>query len=104
MTRGEVWWARLDLPAGRRPVVLVSRGAAYRIKSSVTVAEVSTVIRAIPSEVALGKRDGLPASCVVNADNLATIPRAVLESKIAMLTPAKLRELDAALAFSLGLA
>jgi mRNA interferase MazF len=103
MKRGELWWARLDLPAGRRPVVLVSRDAAYAIRQSITVAEVSTVVRAIPSEVALGKRDGMSRPCVINTDNLVTIPKTLLESHIAPLRAAKLDELDTALRFSLGL-
>jgi mRNA-degrading endonuclease toxin of MazEF toxin-antitoxin module len=60
MKRGEVWWARLPAPAGRRPVVLVSRDAAYSVRAAVTVVEVSTTIREIDSEVPLGTRDGLP--------------------------------------------
>jgi len=103
MRRGEIWWARLALPAGRRPVALVSRDAAYLIRSSVTVAEVSTVVRAIPSEVALGARDGMPRPCVINTDNLVTIPKALLESHIASLSKTRLEQLDAALQFSLGL-
>lgn len=103
MRRGEIWWARLELPAGRRPVALVSRDAAYMIRSSVTVAEVSTVVRSIPSEVALGRRDGMLRPCVINTDNLVTIPRTLLESHIASLSAAKLDQLDAALRFSLSL-
>ena len=103
MKRGEIWWARVDLPAGRRPVVLVSRDAAYAIRISITVAEVSTVIRGISSEVALGKRDGMPRACVINTDNLVTIPKLMLESRITSLSSAKIEALDAALGFSLGL-
>ena len=103
MKRGEVWWARLALPAGRRPVVLVSRDAAYLVRSSITIAEVSTVIRSIPSEIALGKREGMRRPCVINTDNLATIPKTLLESHIVSLTAAKLEQLDEALRFSLGL-
>jgi mRNA interferase MazF len=103
MRRGEIWWAQLAFPAGRRPVALVSRDAAYAIRSSVTVAEISTVVRAIPSEVALGPRDGMPRPCVINTDNLVTIPKALLEAPITSLGRAKLGQLDAALQFSLGL-
>ena len=103
MKRGEIWWARLALPAGRRPVVLLSRDEAYAARQKVTVAEVSTIVRAIPSEVALGMREGMPRSCVINADNLVTIPKHLLETKIASLGKAKLDELDAALRFSLAL-
>lgn len=103
MKRAEVWWAKLPEPAGRRPVVLVSRDAAYTIRVRVTVAEVSTVVRAIASEVPLSKRDGMPKACVINTDNLLTLPKSVLESRITALRSEKIKELDAALAFSLGL-
>jgi len=103
MRRGEIWWASIPAPAGRRPVILVSRDAAYAVRSSVTVVEVSTIVRGIPSEVALSRRDGLPKRCVANADNIVTIPKQWLTSQIASLRRAKLEALDAALAFSLDL-
>jgi len=104
VTRGEVWWARMPLPLGRRPVVLVCRESAIAVKTKVTVAEVSTTVRGIPSEVPLGTADGLPRRCAVNADNLVTISKARLETRIAQLRPDKLAALDDALRFSLGLA
>jgi mRNA interferase MazF len=104
MKRGEVWWARMPLPAGRRPVILVSRDAAYTVRASLTVVEVSTTVRAIPTEVPLGKRDGMPKACVANADSLVTIPKTWLDQRIAPLRPEKLQALDAALKFALGLA
>jgi mRNA interferase MazF len=104
MKRGEVWWARMPLPAGRRPVILVSRDAAYTVRASLTVVEVSTTVRAIPTEVPLGKRDGMPKACVANADSLVTIPKTWLDQRIAPLRPEKLQALDAALKFALRLA
>src|SRR5262249_10263998 len=98
--RGEIWWARLPSPAGRRPVALVSRESAYVVRTSVTVVEVSTKVRGIPSEVRLGRRDGMPRSCVANADNIVTIPKAWLQERIAALHPDKVKALDAALRFS----
>ncbi|MBI3205151.1 MAG: type II toxin-antitoxin system PemK/MazF family toxin [Myxococcales bacterium] len=103
MRRGEVWWAKLPLPAGRRPVVLVSRDSAYAVRASVTVAEISTTVRAIPSEVPLGKREGLPRRCVVNTDSVVTIPKTWLDTPIGPLPNDKLEAVDAALKFSLGL-
>ena len=75
MRRGEVWWAQLTGPAGRRPVVLLSRNEAYAIRELVTVAPVTTRVRQIPTEVPLGPAEGLPKSCVVNLDTITTIPR-----------------------------
>src|SRR5512135_1673696 len=91
--RGEIWWARLPLPAGRRPVVLVSRDDAYAVRLKVTVAEISTVVRAIPTEVSLGRSDGMPRTCVINTDNLVTIAKTYLEAKIATLRDARVAEL-----------
>jgi mRNA interferase MazF len=82
--------------------VLVSRDDAYAVRQKVTVAEISTVVRAIPSEVPLGKADGMPRTCVINADNLVTIPKALLEEKIVMLERRRILAMDAAIAFSLG--
>jgi mRNA interferase MazF len=93
----------MPLPAGRRPVVLVSRDSGYSVRSSCTVVEVSTTVRGIASEVSLGKRDGLPKACAANADSLVTIPKTWLDERIAPLRPEKLLALDAALRFSLAL-
>ena len=103
MRRGELWWARLPTLVGRRPVVLVSRDSAYAVRAACTVVEVSARVRDIPSEVALGKRDGLPRRCVANADNIVTIPKTWLDERISQLAPHKIEALDAALKFSLSL-
>src|SRR5687768_6271117 len=101
--RGEIWWAKMPLPAGRRPVVLVSRDSSYAVRNSVTVVEVSRIIRTIPTEVPLGKREGLPKKCAANADNLVTIPKSWLETRIAVLSTEKLATIDDALRFALAL-
>jgi mRNA interferase MazF len=64
---------------------------------------VSRTVRGIPSEVPLGARDGLPAKCVANADNLVTIPKTWLSSRLSQLSSAKLAALDEALRFALGM-
>ncbi len=102
MRRGDVFWARFPGPVGRRPVVLVSRDEAYAIKTRITVVVVTRTVRGIPTEVRLGPAQGLPKVCVVNADELVTIPCSVLEEHIATLGRAKLDEINAALCFSLA--
>jgi mRNA interferase MazF len=103
MKRGEVWRANLPLPAGRRPVILLSRDEAYAVRSAVSVAPVTTTNRAIPVEVQLGTEDGLSKPCVVNLDSILTIPKARLLSKIALLSETKIVEIDQAIRFALGL-
>jgi len=103
MRRGELWWADLPAPAGRRPVVLLSRNEAYAVRELVTVAPVTTRIRRIPTEVELGRRDGLPKRCVANLDTITTIPKLTLTTRIARLVPQKIAAVEAALRFALGL-
>jgi mRNA interferase MazF len=103
MRRGEVWWAELPAPAGRRPVVLLSRNEAYAVRELVTVAPVTTRFRGIPSEVRLGRRDGLPRACATNLDTITTIPKQILTKRIATLEPAKVVAVDRAVRFALGL-
>ena len=103
MKRGEVWWANLSSPWGRRPVVLLSRDSAYPVRESVTVAPVTTRVRQITVEVVLGPEDGLPRLCVANLDNISTIAKSLLQERITSLSPEKLRTVETAIRFALGI-
>jgi len=104
MRRGEIWWAELPAPVGRRPVALVSRNEAYRVRTQVLVAMVTTRVRGIRSEVRVGGDEGLPRASVVNADALRTIPMSWLSARAGVLAPEKEADLDSALRFTLALA
>jgi mRNA interferase MazF len=103
MRRGEVWWAELPPPAGRRPVVLLSRNEAYAVRELVTIAPLTTRVRRIPTEVELSRGDGVDRRCVVNLDTLTTIPKRSLATRLTTLAPGKLAAVDRALRFALGL-
>ena len=103
MQKGEVWWANLPPPIGRRPVVLLSCDEAYAVRNAVTVAEVTTRIREIPVEVPLGPEDGLSKKCVVNFDTLATIRKDLLVERISLLSSEKIERVNAAIKFALSL-
>jgi mRNA interferase MazF len=100
MRRGEVWWAELPLPLGRRLVVLLSRDEAYAVRNAITVAEVTTTMRGIPVEVALGPEDGLPKRCVVNLDTIATIRKELLVERVTILRNEKIEQINTAIKFS----
>ena len=104
MKRGEIWWAVLPKPAGRRPVLLLSRDEAYQVRNLVTVAPVTTRIRDIPVEVRLGLQDGLPRECAINLDTITTIPKSSLVQLISFLDAEKLHAVDEAVKFALDLA
>lgn len=103
MKRGEVWWANLPSPVGRRPVLLLSRNKAYEVRTAVTIAEITRTIRGIPVEVPLGPHDGLPVKCVANLDTLMTIPKSTLDKPITSLSYSKMQLVKEAIQFALDL-
>jgi len=103
MQKGDIWWANLPEPIGRRPVALLSRNEAYEVRNSVTVAEVTSTIRDIPVEVRIGKRENIPKECVINLDTIITIRKELLDQKIIHLDSEKISEVDDAIKFALDL-
>jgi len=103
MQRGEIWWAQLPEPKGRRPVLLISRDFAYEIRTSVTIAPVSRHIRGIPVEVHLGPAEGMSVDCVVNLDDIETVLKSSLVEKITLLSQEKMEAVDKAIIYALGI-
>lgn len=102
MNQFEIWWADLPKPAGRRPVLLLSRPSAYAYLHKFIVAEITTTIRSIPLEVAVGNREGLTPHSVVNCDNLRTIAKSALVKKLGRLSPSRFAEVKRAVGYALG--
>lgn len=74
MQRGEVWFAAT--PGGDRPVLVLTRDPVADRIQSVVVAALTRTQRDLVSELALtAADDGLPTDCVVNFDNVHTMPR-----------------------------
>lgn len=103
MQKGEIWWANLPSPIGKRPVVLLSRDEAYSVRNAVTIAEVTSTIRNIPVEVNLGKEDGLAKKCVINLDTIITIRKELLTERITYLASEKIDQVNKAIKFALDI-
>jgi mRNA interferase MazF len=104
VARGEVYWADLGPPAGRRPVCVVTRDAAIGVLRTVTCAPITRTIRGIRSEVEVGPEQGLPETSAISCDNVLTIPQAVLDAgAIGRLDEVKRAELDRALRYALDI-
>ena len=101
MRRAEIWWAEHP-PGQRHPVLLLSWDAHGDWRDRVTVADVTTQVRGLDAEVALGPADGMPRPCVVNLDSLATIRRSMLSSRITTLGPARMQDVERAIHLALG--
>ena len=103
MRRSEVWWADLPRPIGRRPVLLLSRDEAYRVRDFIIVSPLTTRGRNLPTEVRLGPEDGIPQASVANLDVIITVPKRQIRGRITGLSPQKVEAVDAAVRFALGM-
>ena len=103
MRQGEVYWCDFPPPDKRRPVVILTRNSALSFLTGITVAQLTTRIREIPSHVILApEQDGVFAECAVNLDNLQTIHKDSLDEFVTGLSQTRMREIREAIEFALG--
>ena len=82
---------------------MLTRDRAIPVLANVTVAAVTGTIRGLPTEVPVGPRHGLARDCVVNCDNLFTVPKSVLGARRGDLDTVALARLSDALKIALDL-
>lgn len=102
MNQGDVYWYTFQEPDKRRPVVILTRDSAISFLTSLTIAPITTTVRAIPSEVVLTEQDGMAVECAVNLDNIQTVPKAKLRGYISHLSFERMLEVRDAISFALG--
>lgn len=78
--QGEIWWAETEHK--RRPVLIVTRSEAARMLSTLVVAPVTRSVRGIPTEISLGRDEGLAIDCVASFDNLQPAVRSSLTQRV----------------------
>ncbi len=89
MQRGEIWFAAT--PGGDRPVLVLTRDPVADRIGSVVVAALTRTVRGLVSELELTTdADGVPTDCVVNFDNLHTLPREAFRRRIASLDASRM--------------
>ena len=103
MKRGEIRWYKFAHPDKKRPVLVLTRDSILEYLGEVTVAPVTSTVRAIPSEVALSKPDGMPRPCAVNCDHIQTVAKGKLGSRITTLSGDKMSNVAKAIGFALNL-
>lgn len=99
VARGEVWWAE-DEQLGRRPVVVLSRSAVLPALARPLVAPLTTRVRGLPTEVALGSDDGMPEACVISLDNVQPLAASLLVEHITSLSVERMHAVGRALAIA----
>ncbi len=101
MQRGDVWFAAT--PGGDRPVFVITRDPVADRIGSVVVAALTRTRRGLVSELDLSaEADGMPSDCVVNFDNVHTLPREAFRRKLTSLSAGKLAEACRVLAAAAG--
>lgn len=102
LNRGEIHLCLFAHPDKQRPVVILTRASSIGHLSTVTVAPITSTIRGVPSEVILDVDDGMKQRCAVNLHNTVTISQEHVGKRVASLGYERMREICAALRFSLG--
>ncbi len=99
-----MYWADLGPPAGRRPVVVLTRDAACEVLAAVTCAPITRTVRGIRSEVPVGPAEGLPEPSVITCDNVLTVPKVDLDpDPVGQLGEVTRAALDRAVRFALDI-
>ena len=93
--QGEIWWAEAE--DKRRPVLVVTRSEAVPVLRRLIVAPVTRTVRGIPTEIALGRDEGLPVDCAASLDNLQPVNRHLLTDRLGALATPRRHELCSAL-------
>jgi mRNA interferase MazF len=101
MRRGELWFA--ETSGGDRPVLVLTRDPVADRIGAVVVAALTRTRRGLVSELALtAAEDRVPSDCVINFDNIHTLPRTAFRRRITPLSPARLYQVDRTLRASTG--
>lgn len=102
IARGDIRLIRVRRPDKARPVLVLTRDSAVPYLSRVTVAPITSTIRAVPSEVIIGPDDGMKRPCAVNLHNVVTVARHDIGRRVAQLGDDRMGEVCRALGFALG--
>jgi mRNA interferase MazF len=101
VTRGEIWFA--EVGRKRRPVLILTRPEVIDVRALVTVAEVTTSLRGIGSEVEFDHDEvGLERPSVINCDGVHTITKASLTSYAGAVGDETMERVCAAVGYALG--
>jgi mRNA interferase MazF len=97
--RAEVWLARLDKV---RPIVVLTRDPMGALLHAVIAAPVTSTIRGLSTEVAIGPDDGVRLESVVNVDNVQLVARSRLVKKVGQVSPSTMMDICRALSIAVA--
>jgi mRNA interferase MazF len=94
--QGEIWWAEQPNEKAR-PYLVITRQRAITAMQSVSVAPVTSRVRGLESELALGPEDGVPRECVAIFDNVRSISKSLFTRRAGKLAPGRWHEVCSAM-------
>ena len=103
MNRGDVWLINLGGRTGTRPGVVLTRQNILQYLNKVTVAEITTKGKGYPTEVYIDQKANLSKPSFIQADNLHTIPKDLLEKYVGTLDSQTMLEVSRKVALALEL-
>jgi mRNA interferase MazF len=99
--RGELWLA--EVGRKKRPVLVMTRSEVMNVRALVTVAEVTTSIRGLTSEVDVDHvRIGLDRPSVINCDGIHTVTQRSLTTLLGRVSDDVMRKVCTAVSYALG--
>ena len=104
LRRGEIWLYQFATPDKRRPVVILSRTQVLPLLRTAVVAQITSTIRGIPSEVVVGPDEGLKTPSAINLDHVQTVEKRKLHNYVGILSEKKMQQVCRALAIATGCA
>ena len=91
MLKGEIWFAAT--PGGDRPVLVLTRDPVADRIGAVVVAALTRTRRGLVSELVLtAVEDGVPSDCIVNFDNVHTLPRSTFHRRVTQLSARRMAQ------------
>jgi mRNA interferase MazF len=101
LAHGQTWWA--DLPGEKiRPVVVLTRRRVAGRLHRVVVAPITSTVRGIPTEVPLGRPEGVQDGSVANLDNIQLLEVDALLGLIGSVAKMRWPEFCDALSYSIS--
>ena len=107
--RGEIYYADLNPTVGSeqgglRPVLIIQNDVGNRFSPTVIVAAITSrqMKAKIPTHVLIGKETGLRQNSYILLEQIRTLDKSRLKKYVGTLEEEAMRQVDAALAISLG--
>jgi mRNA interferase MazF len=103
VNRGDVWQLDLGGRSGRRPALIVTRQGVIAHVNKLTVAEITSVGKGYPTEVAIGRKANLPRESFVQLDNIQTVSKERFVKYLGSLDAPTMKAVGRTLILALGL-